>query len=701
MPAYDRCGEILRKLIEDCSSKKNKKLSAKWIAQQSKVNLHQIRACIRGDRFLHDKDANRVADCLGLSEAQKKNFVDETAVAGAAALNAAKAAKKGEKTVKSARLDREPAFRDRLADPNFRLVVENLPYLPFSSEHPEHPQFVDLFLDRFFQLSGIQKVPAVGGSIVSGRATRLLNRESDIAVNLFCTLPRLKKLDFLLFPIRLSISAVMPVRFRKRREGVQETLLGKNTADSQLIRLIVVQGEVGHEHATTVMRRSDADLEILHEWKAEDYAEKLTGLDEKCEGINGTIPVLLCDEMICLRVLRVLAERGRARDYALVFPPSTKQNIRRFDNRRETPEYRLGLAVSGKEKELWEYLRQSLQFYLLTDPEYLARLYAGLFEALVKYVLEAIKGQDIRWQEQPLQPSATPIEYERHARDFARYALRLDREGVENYRDQYLPWRNILRRAYQIVCVAQASERLGIRRLVEHTLRQRLGTDFDRQEIKEWRLVEKLLQEEFDVPLHLANKSIKSLEGIVSQVQTALLTSATGTDLEFSIIDAEPEHRKHVQGLFAQFVSEMQGKGIDAGPVPTAEDIVVLIPESSDPKPSTVVLLAVRYGRFIGCVQVGPLLEDGAARLTRLLVIGDRRQGVGASLVWAAIERAAEKLNASKVFIKENQTPAWLAYIFKKKGFLPDASDVLYYPVGEAPVDPPEDGNASVSSAGR
>lgn len=530
---FESCATILKETLKKAEIRSGQRYPIDWLAEKSGIAQPTLNACKQGTRYLNDENVQNVAKCLGLSEEETVEFRTRTRAAKDAA-------------------EPEVSIRKILADPNASLRVEQLTYLPFSDKD----KFVDRFLKRFFQLSGIATTaPPVESTFLEDRATRLLNRRSDLAVNLFCTLPRLKKLDFLLFPIRLSISGVIPVRFRNRRREVQDRLLGKSPKDSVSVRPIVIRGEVGHEHAKTVSGYLDNEMEVRPNWNAADFVQRMIDWDADCEDPNGTVPVLLCDEIISLLVMRHMADKKIWNHYTLAFPLTTKVNIRRFDNRRETPEYRLGLAIDRERGDLKDYLRESLQFYLLTDPEYLAGLYAALFTDLMAYVQDAITGRPLS---SPHNPAEVLTANYRLARNFARYALRLDRESIKEYRDQFLPWQNILRRAYEIVCQEQASDRLQIRRLLEHILRERLGTDFNKGEIsRAWQLIERPLQEEFDVDLHLADHKPKSLEGLVSAVQTALLASATSAaQFDISVIEAEPEHRPAVRKLLHEFAEE-------------------------------------------------------------------------------------------------------------------------------------------------
>jgi hypothetical protein len=654
---YEACAEALREILKKGIAKDGERLTITWLAKQTELSEPTLRACKAGDRYLTESAARKIIESLeGLKESDKKLFLEKT--------------REGRKVAV-----REPGLARRLAAADASLSVEGLPYLPFSNGED---QFVDQFLDRFFRLSGIEKKPLDESPRLADRAARLLKHESDIAVNLFCTLQRLRLLDFLLFPIRLSISAVIPARFRGRRAEVQNRLLGKTVKSSVRLKLVVTEGEVGHQHATTVSGYRDADMVVLKTWKLDDFVAGLTDLDVQCKDTDGTVPVLFCDEVISLLVLRQLNEKKLGDRYVLVFPLTTKLNIRRFEARRETPEYRLGLAIDRENKELKEYLSESLQFYLLTDPEYLARLYANLFGELQTYVALAISMQESRALDQE-SSSATEIIRHRLARDFARYALRLDREEIERYRDRFLPWQHILRRAYQIVCTEQARDRLRIRKHVEDILRERLGEDFIQSEIPKERLslIKGPLQEEFDVPLDLAgsNPPKRTLEGIVSAVQTALLASATSAaPFDFPVIVAQDEDEMHVKELFSEFERELVARNI---PV-----------DAPLPNENSVTLLAVLQGSYIGCVQIGGP-KGGTIRLTRLYVRKRWRGGRGpsASLVWKAIEHAAEQMQGVKVVIKESRAAPRVLEFFRQQGFENDLTDgtgqQLQYPLAE------------------
>jgi hypothetical protein len=288
---FERCAGLLRDILTNAESRTGQRYTSEWLARKSGISVGMLNACRQGTRYLNDDNVTVIAECLGLSESEREKFRRAT--------KAAKEAAEPERELSLREI--ELSLREILADPNASLRVEGLRYLPFSDED----QFIDRFLRRFFQLSGIaMKPPDIGNTVLGDRTTRLLEGETHIAVNLFCTLPRLKKLDFLLFPIRLSISAVIPARFQHRRGDVQDRLLGKKPKTHQLVRLIVVQGEVGHEHAKTVAGYSDDEMEVLPTWDPVEFVQRLRDIDAKCKDPGGTIPVLLCDEIISLLVLR-------------------------------------------------------------------------------------------------------------------------------------------------------------------------------------------------------------------------------------------------------------------------------------------------------------------------------------------------------------------------------------------------------------
>ncbi len=168
----------------------------------------------------------------------------------------------------------------------------------------------------------------------------------------------------------------------------------------------------------------------------------------------------------------------------------------------------------------------------------------------------------------------------------------------------------------------------------------------------------------------------KTLEGLVSDVQTALLASATSSaQLDFPVLAAQEEDRKHVEELFLEFEKELisRGKQVE-GPLP--ED--------------SVTLLAVLHGQYIGCVQIGAQ-TGSTVRLTRLYVREGWRHGRGpsASLVWKAIEYAAERMQGvTKVVIKESQAAPRILEFFRQQGFETDPDDPtgqqLQYPLAES-----------------
>jgi hypothetical protein len=625
------------------------KKSLPQLSAESGVPQSTLWACKYGRRRLNVDQATAIAKHLGMEGARRNEFM--AAVTNPSASEAT----------------REKSLRERLAAPNASLSVDWFEYEPFSDGKNK---FVDQFLGRFLQLSGVERGRPKGfpATKIRDRQEKLLAGETDIAVNVFCSLTRLKLFAFFLFPMRLSISAVMPALFSHRRQEVQEKLLGKRPADN--LRLIVADWEVGFDHATRVMGLSADALAPVDDWDRTKLSDSLEELAKTHPDPDGPVPVVLADEIMSLSIL------GRLKDRAvLVFPLSSKHSLRNSETRREAPEYRLALAIDRQARELADYLDEALKFYLLTDTELLATSYAKLFNDLSDFVKMSIQAQS----PDALEPGgeASGLIYERLARDFARYALRLDREGVDSYHDQFLPWRNILRRALQLVYQNQARDRLRIRRNVEALLHDTIGPGASPRRLSDsqWSLIVPTLEQEFDLHLGVEGNP-KTIEGIVSRVQTVMLRTSDEATSEVTVIDAGATHDDVVAELFTSFADEMRRRQAPIEELPKKFD---------DESP---VLLAVLHGQFIGCVQV-ERLDRSTARLTRLYVRINWRERraaarVSSSLIWKAIETAGDK-GYSRIVIKEKHAPTEVLGIFDRYGFVRDAKnpDQLFYPLLE------------------
>ncbi|MBZ5604819.1 MAG: hypothetical protein LAO79_21185, partial [Acidobacteriia bacterium] len=549
------------------------KVSIPKLSEATGVAQSTLWACKYGRRRINAQQAAAIAKHFAMEGARRSEFM-------AAVTNPA-----------ASEVVREKTLRERLASANASLSVDWLDYEPFSDGKN---RFVDQFLGRFFQLSGVERARPRGFPAASMRDRRekLLAGETDIAVNLLCSLPRLKLLAFFLFPMRLSISAVIPARFAHRRNEVQDKLLGRRPAGN--LRLIVADWEVGFDHATRVMGLSADVLTPIDDWDRSKLREAFEELAKTHADPDGPVPVVLADEIISLSILGRMKDRA-----ALVFPLSTKRNLRSSESRREVPEYRLGLAIDRQARELADYLDEALKFYLLTDTELLATSYAKLFNDLTDFVKNAIQWQSADVLDRGGEP--TELVRETLARDFARYALRLERDGVESYHDQYLPWRNILRRALQLVYQNQARDRLRIRRHVEALLHDTIGRGESPRALSDsqWSLIVPALEQEFDLDLG-SEANPKTLEGIVSRVQTVMLRTSDGATSEVTVIPAREVHEAVVAELFQSFADEMTRRKTPIDELPR------------EPKPESPVLLAVLHGQFIGCVQVERLDQNTA-----------------------------------------------------------------------------------------
>ena len=285
--------------------------------------------------------------------------------------------------------------------------------------------------------------------------------QTHVALGIFDAVARFLWARFLpLFPLRISLSSIglfSSTGGSMAKEVCTLSLALSRSEGSSNIRYrpLVVAGGVGEQHCLNTLGVSTNDLERETSLEPEPLAAKLRKMKRElaAAGDDQTVPVLVCDEYTCIRVLKELKREGR-----LLFPLTTRQTVRQIPVRQDLPRYRVSVAVGRNQVDFYEFLRESLTTFMGRQFHAVANEAAKLYFGLEKEV-QAAAPYMYQWS---LDARSTPavwvpgneisgVEAARLAREYSRYALRLDSHSIQGATAEVATWVPFLHRVREIV----------------------------------------------------------------------------------------------------------------------------------------------------------------------------------------------------------------------------------------------------------
>ena len=392
-------------------------------------------------------------------------------------------------------------------------------YAPFSGEQNS---FLDHFIRQILQRAGIDfqdinshAAPENDFDITS-RVSWIESRAADILVNL-ASLQRMKKLVFLLTPIRVSLNAVMLKSYEKDMPAARELLTIKYNRDPvRPFKLLAIENEVGYVYLHQSLKVPDDHMHVLGTLNSAILADALR------ENSNRR-PMLVCDELTALSTVQRLRGEGM-----LVLQPSTDEAVRQSSKRRMLPAHPLGIGLRRRDNQpLIAYMSEAMALFLNFETESIAVGYEGLYRDLVAYVRSCLSEE--RWLYmggvRQVRRDSLPAAFcqtleEQNARAYAKRCLQISRNTLKDIANdpQLQPWVRVLRRARERVQIAEASDRRRIKAIILDSLKTVIGLDpmkrdlplsveqYDHAIDKRWLELKYVLERELDIDLPLHEK---------------------------------------------------------------------------------------------------------------------------------------------------------------------------------------------------
>jgi ribosomal protein S18 acetylase RimI-like enzyme len=574
-----------------------------------------------------------------------------------------------------------------LDSPEAVLRIVPVPYPPFSGKDC---RFLDQFLKTMLELAAIRyEVPemiqaqaAAEQFDVGQRIDWLSRREADVLLNL-ASLQRLKKIRFLLTPIRVSLNGVL-VRPHPHLER-SETLLsearlllaGDGLVHLKKFRLFAIRNEVGWVHLVQKLRVPITELTEFTTLGAEQLSDSL----RKWNG--GAHPLLVCDEITAMSVLQALAGEGM-----LVFQPSSDESVMSSGKRRQLPAHPLGIGFRREDQELYGYMSEALRTFLTYETETIAALYEKLYGELVHHVQECLKNDSAlylggarRVSMDKLDQTQVEALSHQNARAYARRCLQLNRKTIPENVDSF-GWVRVLRRARERVQGAEANDRKTIKSIVVSAFKTVIGLDPMKSGLQfsyssfhyaistQWPKLRYLLERELNTDLSLLDARFRDvlasgdLEGFVSQMQTLMEASAHTANV--TVVNEASLHDETYLDLRHQYEGGKPTKSLTGATVLIARNLG-----------EAVGFITVRSGN----PRVSTFPSSGHKRIELLeiyVVKYMRREGIRNRLIREAVDYADQK-DAHSVWFDRQSREKRIIDLFLKSGFVEEDNHIVSY----------------------
>src|SRR5579875_231490 len=348
--------QLLKRLVAD------RKWTARMLATKAEIPLATVQAYLQGGRRASTNNMRKLARVLCDDQTSAENLEAQLLYAFA---------ENNERRTRFERLDAPEAYLQKLP----------FDYPPITDGKQF---FIDELLQRLFTLSVIseQSSPKLDlGFDLKRRVEAVWRGDADMLTGL-CSLPRLKLLHYYVTPIRISIGAVIDRAYKKHHDALLQALIGRRPYS---LRVIAVRGEVGDVHVRQTAKVQD--VVYVDDLKPAALADRLRVEVKHTDPTRGLIPVVCCDEITAMGVLKEFGPQGM-----LVFPPSTAESIQECAERKELPTHLAGFAVSRRETELIGYLDAALNLLLETEVEVIAQSWARAYETMLGMVSSCLAG---------------------------------------------------------------------------------------------------------------------------------------------------------------------------------------------------------------------------------------------------------------------------------------------------------------------
>jgi len=377
--------------------------------------------------------------------------------------------------------------------------VASLPFFPFSGEKG----FLDKCVTKMMELSFIRiewenladplaDDPVFERFSMKERIDWVESGKVDLLFNLV-SLQRMKKLEFLVSPIRIGINGVMLLDQMSRIDEASKLLTSGVQAKSNPFRVLVCRHEVGavYMESSNRLRELDSASPDLQQ-ACLDMVESINPvyLANRMRDTGGEPVLLVCDEHTALNVVRELKGLG-----LLVLSPNSDQAVIRDQDRRALPAYYFGLGIRRHfNNPLIEFLRQNMRAFLSAEPENIAFWMEDAYLSLVRHLTACLSKTNIfiggllrtdrRFDDSP-PPEAHAGTWrgvhqtmvQQNARAVALRCFNLSRRLLETLPDELEPWRPILERTRERLQITESGDRGRLRYIILYCAKMALCED--------------------------------------------------------------------------------------------------------------------------------------------------------------------------------------------------------------------------------
>jgi transcriptional regulator with XRE-family HTH domain len=709
----------LGKLIQ--YRRQNLALSVEDLSRTTNISPHTLRQYESGRRRITPKKVVIIGEALYKTE---KGMPDRDSDEAKAFYGLSKAAKL------------RPASPLKLAidSDGSSLRVCPLVYPPFSGDPS---RFVDAFIGKMFEMAMIRfEQPHFAKAFleskkfdISKRISWLETNEADLIVNLL-SLSRMKRLRYLLTPIRVSLNAVVPANpvavgvTKDDWPTIEEikSFLATGKRPEKPIELLAIKNEVGWVHLIHTLKVHPEEINDLGTLDAARLASEMGRSSQHC-------PILVCDEvtaLACVRKMRVEDSGEMISRGTLVLQPTTDEAVFESKKRCHLPEHPLAIGLRRERNDdLMSYLSDAMSMFLSCETETIAAMYEALYRELVHEVKLSLSVQDdlymggVRRVQFDEQKGSREILVDQNARAYARRCLQVSRSSLEHLPPELRQWESVLRRARERIQHEQAVDRNRIRKVVIFALE--LVTGFpptggndvpavrlaDLRGKKRGTALKYVLERELDIEVDIEyiDSFLKQneketgepldadvvLEELISDMQELMEASGqTGSvtyiakrsdrDSANDTIKIEEDFEDLKKAYEADVKAEAQKRSIPDSLRTLREDL---------PKEST--FIAYNLGEPVGVLMtsvVDAVVEDGTVvapkslQADRIFVKKYIRGGGGMSrrLIRKAIEYAnAHECESVWLDTSRALTPEHVPPVFRRCGFADSADSKLLY----------------------
>jgi GNAT superfamily N-acetyltransferase len=340
------------------------------------------------------------------------------------------------------------------------------------------------------------------------------SKDSDFILSLFASPDRVvdHNLTFWQVPIKIGLNAICTDRHLAEVRPIAKVLTRSLARAKVLLKPIVIDGEVGHNHCNHIGYADDELLKVGGN-SLNVLAKQLLAEDAHR---GDAIPVVVVDEYTALRLLEKLEGRG-----VNVFPWSHLHARGEVDEpRRSLPEYHCCIAARRDHAPRNREIYEALEVFLRTHMQIVARQWVSLAEQLLDRVYACLAHARVSGS-----PRVTDGKRWEQALSWVFNAMAL--AGSVGMSEDWGQWKALLKEAQELFRWRLARRTAMIASIIETPVG---GLDADRQRIDR-------LNRIFDLNLGVNAIDLDPV-ALLAEIQHAFVGPVEQLPLRFDVVDA-------------------------------------------------------------------------------------------------------------------------------------------------------------------